>query len=116
SIIVAQEEDASRHPCEDMIAQQFDIRDNGRPADKWLQEVVRWTWKIKLLTHLETDLLSELREKAEAEAIKVFAMNLKDLLMAAPAGPRATMGLDPGLRTGVKVAVVDSTGQLLDHG
>ena len=116
SITIEQEDENARHPCEDMIAQHFDIRDNGRAADKWLQEVVRWTWKIKLLTHLETDLLGELREKAEAEAIKVFAMNLKDLLMAAPAGPRATMGLDPGLRTGVKVAVVDSTGQLLDHG
>ncbi|MEZ5505976.1 MAG: Tex family protein [Gammaproteobacteria bacterium] len=116
AITVDQEEESSRHPCEDMIAQQFDIRDQGRPADKWLQEVVRWTWKIKLLTHLETDLLGELREKAEAEAIKVFAMNLKDLLMAAPAGPRATMGLDPGLRTGVKVAVVDATGQLVEHG
>lgn len=116
SITIEQDDENARHPCEDMIAQQFDIRDNGRAADKWLQEVVRWTWKIKLLTHLETDLLGELREKAETEAIKVFAMNLKDLLMAAPAGPRATMGLDPGLRTGVKVAVVDSTGQLLDHG
>ncbi len=116
SITIEQEDETSRHPCEDMIAQQFEIRDNGRPADKWLQEVVRWTWKIKLLTHLETDLLGELREKAEAEAIKVFALNLKDLLMAAPAGPRATMGLDPGLRTGVKVAVVDATGQLVEHG
>ncbi len=116
AITVIQDDESARHPCEDMIAQQFDIRDNGRPADKWLQEVVRWTWKIKLLTHLETDLLGELREKAELEAIKVFAMNLKDLLMAAPAGPRATMGLDPGLRTGVKVAVVDATGQLVEHG
>lgn len=116
SITIEQEDENARHPCEDMIAQQFDIRDQGRPADKWLQEVVRWTWKIKLLTHLETDLLSELREKAEAEAIKVFALNLKDLLMAAPAGPRPTMGLDPGLRTGVKVAVVDATGQLVEHG
>ena len=116
SIIIEQEEGAVGHPCEDMIAQHLEIRDEGRPADKWLGEVVRWTWRIKLLTHLETELLGELREKAEEEAIKVFAHNLKDLLMAAPAGPRATMGLDPGLRTGVKVAIVDATGQLVEHG
>ncbi|RLU00673.1 Tex family protein [Ketobacter sp.] len=116
SIIIEQEEGAVGHPCEDMIAQHLDIRDEGRAADKWLGEVVRWTWRIKLLTHLETELLGDLREKAEEEAIKVFAHNLKDLLMAAPAGPRATMGLDPGLRTGVKVAIVDATGQLVEHG
>ena len=116
SIIIEQEEGAVGHPCEDMIAQHLEIRDEGRAADKWLGEVVRWTWRIKLLTHLETELLGDLREKAEEEAIKVFAHNLKDLLMAAPAGPRATMGLDPGLRTGVKVAIVDATGQLVEHG
>ncbi|MEE2733120.1 MAG: Tex family protein [Pseudomonadota bacterium] len=116
SIIIEQEDGAVGHPCEDMIAQHLDIRDEGRAADKWLGEVVRWTWRIKLLTHLETELLGDLREKAEEEAIKVFAHNLKDLLMAAPAGPRATMGLDPGLRTGVKVAIVDATGQLVEHG
>jgi uncharacterized protein len=77
--------------------------------------VVRWTWKVKLYTHLETDLLGELRDSAETEAINVFAHNLHDLLLAAPAGPRATLGLDPGLRTGCKVAVVDATGKLLDH-
>jgi uncharacterized protein len=77
--------------------------------------VVRWTWKVKLYTHLETDLLGELRDGAETEAINVFAHNLHDLLLAAPAGPRATLGLDPGLRTGCKVAVVDATGKLLDH-
>ncbi|WP_445356470.1 Tex family protein [Microbulbifer sp. ANSA002] len=103
------------HPCESMIARHFDISDEGRPADKWLGEVVRWTWRIKLLTALETDLLGELREKAEEEAIKVFSRNLKDLLLAAPAGHKATIGLDPGLRTGVKVAVVDATGKILDH-
>lgn len=86
----------------------------GRAADKWLAEVVRWTWKVKLYTHLETDLFGELRDGAEDEAISVFARNLHDLLLAAPAGPRATLGLDPGLRTGVKVAVVDATGKLLD--
>ncbi|RLU02773.1 MAG: RNA-binding transcriptional accessory protein [Ketobacter sp.] len=116
SIIIEQEEGAVGHPCEDMIAQHLEIRDEGRAADKWLGEVVRWTWRIKLLTHLETELLGDLRERAEEEAIKVFAHNLKDLLMAAPAGPRATMGLDPGLRTGVKVAIVDATGQLVEHG
>ncbi|WP_444899513.1 Tex family protein [Microbulbifer sp. VAAC004] len=103
------------HPCESMIARHFDISDERRPADKWLGEVVRWTWRIKLLTALETDLLGELREKAEEEAIKVFSRNLKDLLLAAPAGHKATIGLDPGLRTGVKVAVVDATGKILDH-
>ena len=103
------------HPCEGMVAAHWEIRDQGRPADKWLAEVVRWTWRIKLYTHLETDLLSQLREGAEEEAIKVFAANLKDLLLAAPAGPKATIGLDPGLRTGVKVAVVDATGKVLDH-
>jgi len=102
------------HPCELMIGERFGIANQGRAADKWLGEVVRWTWKVKLYTHLETDLLGELREGAEDEAISVFARNLHDLLLAAPAGPRATLGLDPGLRTGCKVAVVDATGKLLD--
>lgn len=103
------------HPCETMIAEHWQVQDKGRAADGWLAEVVRWTWRVKLLTHLETDLLGELREKAEEEAIKVFASNLKDLLLAAPAGQKATIGLDPGMRTGVKVAVVDATGKVLDH-
>ncbi|PUA28599.1 MAG: RNA-binding transcriptional accessory protein [Cellvibrio sp. 79] len=103
------------HPCETMIAEHWQVKDSGRAADGWLAEVVRWTWRVKLLTHLETDLLGELREKAEEEAIKVFASNLKDLLLAAPAGQKATIGLDPGMRTGVKVAVVDPTGKVLDH-
>jgi uncharacterized protein len=103
------------HPCEARIAQHWQLRPQGRPADKWLAEVVRWTWRVKLQPHLETDLLAELREAAELEAIKVFAANLKDLLMAAPAGNRATIGLDPGLRTGVKVAVIDGTGKVVDH-
>ena len=102
------------HPCEDKIAAAFSIRDQGRAADRWLLDTVRWTWKVKLHSRLSVDLNLRLREQAEAEAIRVFAANLKDLLLAAPAGPRATMGLDPGLRTGVKVAVVDSTGKLLD--
>ncbi|WP_457807688.1 Tex family protein [Kushneria sp. EE4] len=109
------EEEASVHPCEVEIAREFGIRDQARPADRWLKEVVRWTWRVKLYTHLETELLGQLREQAEATAISVFADNLKDLLLAAPAGARATLGLDPGLRTGVKVAVVDATGKVLDH-
>ncbi len=104
------------HPCEAMIADHWSIEDHSRAADKWLAEVVRWTWRVKLLTHLETDLMGEVRERAEEEAIKVFASNLKDLLLAAPAGQKSTIGLDPGLRTGVKVAVVDATGKVLDHG
>jgi uncharacterized protein len=103
------------HPGETMIASHWGIQQQGRPADTWLAEVVRWTWRIKLLSHLETDLFGEIREQAEADAIQVFANNLKDLLLAAPAGQKATIGLDPGLRTGVKVAVVDETGKVLDH-
>lgn len=101
---------------EQMVAEFFDIEDKGRPADTWLREVVRWTWRIKLQPHIETELLSQLRELAEKDAIQVFAHNLKDLLLAAPAGTRPTLGLDPGFRTGVKVAVVDATGKVLDHG
>ncbi|MEJ2694653.1 MAG: Tex family protein [Candidatus Thiodiazotropha sp.] len=100
--------------AERMVATHLSIRDAGRPADTWLKEVVRWTWRIKILTHLDSNLKSRLREAAEEEAIRVFARNLHDLLLAAPAGPRATIGLDPGLRTGVKVALVDSTGKLLE--
>jgi uncharacterized protein len=112
---VGDEEARTGHPCEAMVAEHWHIRDQQRAADSWLNEVVRWTWRVKLLTHLETDLLSELREKAEEGAIKVFASNLKDLLLAAPAGQKATIGLDPGMRTGVKVAVVDATGKVVDH-
>ena len=115
SITVGEEEKPAVHPCEIMVANFWNIKESGKPADKWLAEVVRWTWRIKLYTHLETDLLGRLRESAEEEAIKVFANNLKDLLLAAPAGPKVTIGLDPGLRTGVKVAVVDATGKVLDH-
>ncbi len=111
-----QEQPGDPHPCEAMIADHWRIEDQQRPADRWLREAVRWTWRVKLLTHLQTDLLGQLRERAEREAIEVFAHNLKDLLLAAPAGPKATIGLDPGLRTGVKLAVVDATGKLLDHG
>jgi uncharacterized protein len=110
------QEEGVPHPAEGMIAAHAGIKNEKRAADAWLAEVVRWTWRVKLLTHLETDLLGDIKGSAEEEAIKVFADNLKDLLMAAPAGPRATLGLDPGLRTGVKVAVVDNTGKLVDHG
>ncbi|MDQ7969115.1 MAG: Tex family protein [Oxalicibacterium faecigallinarum] len=106
--------DAPHNPCEGRIASRFGISNQGRPADKWLADTVRWTWRVKVFMHLETELMTSLREKAEVEAINVFARNLKDLLLAAPAGPRATMGLDPGLRTGVKVAVVDATGKVVD--
>lgn len=97
-----------------MLARHFDIEDKGRPADAWLRDTVRWTWRVKLQWHIEMEIKKRLRELAEAEAIQVFARNLKDLLLAAPAGPRATLGLDPGIRTGVKVAVVDATGKLVD--
>ena len=100
--------------CERMIAERFGIVDRGRAADAWLAQAVRWTWSVKLAWQLESELVAAMRERAEEEAIRVFAANLHDLLLAAPAGPRATLGLDPGLRTGVKVAVVDATGKLLD--
>lgn len=100
-------------PSQRTIAAAFDIRNAG-PADQWLMEVAGWTWRVKLSMSLSLDLMRELRERAEEEAINVFARNLKDLLLAAPAGSRATMGLDPGIRTGVKVAIVDGTGKLLD--
>jgi protein Tex len=109
------EEKPLMHVCEVMIAEHCGIKDQGRAADTWLKEVVRWTWRVKLHTHVETDLLTSLRERAEVDAIKVFADNIKDLLLAAPAGPKATIGLDPGMRTGVKVAVVDHTGKYIDH-
>ncbi|SFJ03575.1 Tex family protein [Aerobium aerolatum] len=100
-------------PVERMIADAFSIG-RQQDGDKWLMEVAGWTWRVKLSLSLSLDLMRELRERAEDEAIRVFARNLKDLLLAAPAGARATLGLDPGIRTGVKVAVVDGTGKLLD--
>ena len=106
--------DAPHNPCESRIANHFKIKYEGRPADQWLAETVRWTWRIKCSMHLESELMSALRERAEIEAIHVFARNLKDLLLAAPAGPKVTIGLDPGMRTGVKVAVVDATGKVVD--
>lgn len=100
--------------CVQRVARRFDIAERGRPADKWLLDTARLAWRGRISTRLDTDLKQRLREAAEGEAIQVFARNLHDLLMAAPAGPRATMGLDPGFRTGVKVAVVDATGKVLD--
>ncbi|MBU1235465.1 MAG: RNA-binding transcriptional accessory protein [Gammaproteobacteria bacterium] len=101
-------------PCIAMVADRFRLKDQGRAADKWLLETARWTWLVKLSLHLELELMNGLRERAEEEAIRVFARNLHDLLLAAPAGARITLGLDPGIRTGCKVAVVDRTGKLLD--
>ncbi|KOT83753.1 hypothetical protein ADK48_15115, partial [Streptomyces rimosus subsp. rimosus] len=97
---------------EQSIAHKFGIADRGRPADKWLKDTVRWAWRTRILVHLGIDLRLRLRQAAEDEAVRVFAANLRDLLLAAPAGTRATMGLDPGFRTGVKVAVVDATGKV----
>nr|WP_233616056.1 Tex family protein [Actinomadura harenae] len=104
---------AVRTGYETEIAARFRITDQGRPADKWLQDAVRWAWRTRILVHLGIDLRTRLRQDAEDEAVRVFAGNLKDLLLAAPAGTRATMGLDPGLRTGVKVAIVDATGKVV---
>jgi len=102
------------HPCVAMIAAHFGIEDRGRRADKWLADVCHSTWRVKTHPHISTELLAQLREAAEAEAIKIFGRNLHELLLAAPAGPKAVLGLDPGIRTGCKVAVVDATGKLLE--
>lgn len=98
---------------ENMIARRFEVADRGRPGDKWLADTVRWAWRTRILVHLGMDLRLRLRTAAEDEAVRVFAANLRDLLLAAPAGTRATLGLDPGFRTGVKVAVVDATGKVV---
>ncbi|SMB79649.1 uncharacterized protein SAMN05660772_00446 [Pasteurella testudinis DSM 23072] len=108
-----QDESVRQSYCEEIIRQHLGVNFNQQPADSWRQQVISWTWRIKISLHLETELMASLREKAENEAIDVFARNLTALLMAAPAGAKNTMGLDPGLRTGVKVAVVDNTGKLL---
>ncbi len=102
------------HPCVALIAAYAGIADRGRPADKWLATVCDWTWRVKMHLTISAELLVQLRESAEAEAIRIFAKNLHELLLAAPAGPKAILGLDPGIRTGCKVAVVDATGKLLD--
>ncbi len=114
-IVVDQDDPAPVKPVEAMIARTFAIDPAAsRPAEPWLMAVVRAAWRTKLAPHLSTELLGVLRERAEEEAIRVFSRNLKDLLLAAPAGARPTMGLDPGVRTGIKVAVVDATGKLLE--
>jgi len=107
-------DEATPRPVEAMIARRFQIKDQGRPSDAWLGETVRLAWEQRIHPHLEAELEGRLRERAEEEAIQVFGRNLNDLLLAAPAGARPTLGLDPGYRNGVKVAVVDSTGKLLD--
>ncbi|MFS8080942.1 Tex family protein [Serratia marcescens] len=107
------EEAPRESQAELIIINHLNLRLNNAPADAWRKAVVNWTWRIKVLLHLETELMGTVRERAEDEAINVFARNMHDLLMTAPAGMRATMGLDPGLRTGVKVAVVDATGKLV---
>jgi protein Tex len=107
-------EPGKQHPADGRIMVAFGISDRGRPGDKWLIDGVRLAWKARLAVTLSVDLFTRLKEKSDAEAISVFSKNLKDLLLAAPAGPRATMGLDPGIRTGVKVAVVDGTGKVVD--
>lgn len=104
---------SSSSSYEPIIADRFGVRNQGRPGDKWLQDTVRWAWRTRILVHLGLDLRTRLRTAAEDEAVKVFAANLRDLLLAAPAGTRATLGLDPGFRTGVKVAVVDATGKVV---
>ena len=114
--VVLPDEEGAAGPTEPerRIAAKAGITQKGRPADAWLAETVRWTWKVRMLAHLDIETEQRLREQAEAEAIRVFGRNLHDLLLAAPAGQRTTIGLDPGLRTGVKVAVVDGTGKVLD--
>ncbi|MBV1871107.1 MAG: RNA-binding transcriptional accessory protein [Gammaproteobacteria bacterium] len=107
--------DETNDPCLGLIALHTQISDQGRPADSWLKEVIRWTWKVKLHNQVESELLAQIKANSDEEAILVFAKNLKDLLMAAPAGGRAILGLDPGLRTGVKVAVTGKTGELLAY-
>ena len=113
-IEVDAEDPAPYKPVERLIAEAHNIPANGSAADAWLMDVARWCWRVKLQTTMGVDLMLEMRQRAEEEAIQVFARNLKDLLLAAPAGSRATLGLDPGIRTGVKVAVIDGTGKLLD--
>ncbi|MET9137875.1 Tex family protein [Streptomyces parvulus] len=113
--LVLEPEEATEGPSsyEGIVASRFGIADRGRPGDKWLTDTVRWAWRTRLLVHLGIDLRLRLRTAAEDEAVNVFAANLRDLLLAAPAGTRATLGLDPGFRTGVKVAVVDATGKVV---
>ncbi|MCY9872170.1 Tex family protein [Vibrio barjaei] len=109
----ANQENARESHCETIIAEHYGVHLSQAPADAWRKQVISWAWRIKVSMHMETEQMGALKERSEVDAITVFATNLKDLLMAAPAGPRATLGLDPGLRTGCKVAVVDTTGKVL---
>ena len=101
--------------CDGMVAHHFSLSKQGRAADNWLLESARWGWRVKLSIQLDTELYMRLKERADEEAINVFGENLRDLFLAAPAGAHSTMGLDPGIRTGVKVVIVDKTGKLLEH-
>lgn len=113
-VLLTEEEEALPvHPCQTIIARRHGLENLGRAADAWLAGVVRWCWRVKCLASVEGDLLNRLRERAENEAIGVFGTNLKDLLLAAPAGHKGVIGLDPGIRTGVKVAVISDTGAVL---
>lgn len=114
-VLLTEEEEAlAVHPCQNIIARAHGVRAMGRAADEWLAGVVRWCWRVKCLASVEGDVLNRLRERAESEAITVFGTNLKDLLLAAPAGHKGVIGLDPGIRTGVKVAVISDTGAVLE--
>jgi len=114
-LLLKQVDEYNDHACIAAIAAHTGFSQNNRPADAWREQVVAWTWKVKLSMHLESELFAALRAKADSEAIQVFASNLKDLLLAAPAGSLATMGLDPGYRSGVKVVVIDANGRVLEH-
>lgn len=117
NVSLGEEEEAlTPHPCQKIVADHVGIKDMGRAADRWLMDVCRWTWRVKICLNLEGELFQMLRDRAEEEAIRVFGINLKDLLLAAPAGPKGVIGLDPGLRTGVKVAVISATGSVLETG
>ena len=113
-LVLEPSEDGDTASYEASIAGRFGVSDRGRPGDKWLSDTVRWAWRTRILGHLGIDLRTRLFQLAEDEAVRVFAANLRDLLLAAPAGTRPTMGLDPGFRTGVKVAVVDATGKVVE--
>ena len=117
NVSLGEEEEAlTPHPCQKIVADHVGIKDMGRAADRWLMDVCRWTWRVKICLNLEGELFQMLRDRAEEEAIRVFGINLKDLLLAAPAGSKGVIGLDPGLRTGVKVAVISATGSVLETG
>ena len=113
TLLPGNDEKEEHHLCAQIVARHIEVTDTSKAADAWLADTARFAWKVKLFTRIDLDLKQQLREAAELEAIRVFANNLKDLLLAAPAGPKATLGLDPGIRTGVKVAAVDATGKLI---